>query len=179
MENSKTLSSQRYTEDHDLLKRSMRKSKHGDGNPESSAIEIAGGSGTIDEKGSQEMGSVDVVAKTLMEEQATLDIEASRTATTAMSPELPNDLVANQLPDPSPSPLGEELDVKAPRSYLDTVISNDDMILLGKRWKGTLKPYLNAFRIFVGALDRRNMNIVLMAKLGWYLLKEKKACRVK
>nr|GMD14639.1 hypothetical protein Iba_chr07bCG8360 [Ipomoea batatas] len=84
MENSKTLSSQRYTEDHDLLKRSMRKSKHGDGNPESSAIEIAGGSGTIDEKGSQEMGSVDVVAETLMEEQATLDLEASRTATTAI-----------------------------------------------------------------------------------------------
>nr|GMD17718.1 uncharacterized protein LOC109167327 [Ipomoea batatas] len=94
MENSKTLSSQWYTEDHDLLKWSMRKSKHGDGNPESDSDE----------------------------EQAALDLEASKTATTAMSPKLPNDLVANQLPDPSPSPPGEELGVKAPRSYLDTQI---------------------------------------------------------
>nr|GMC49380.1 uncharacterized protein LOC109157058 [Ipomoea batatas] len=73
MENSKTISAQRYTEDLDLLERSTKKSKHNDGDPSPSAMEIVVVPETVDATGNPGMGSVEVVAKTPLEEQEAIN----------------------------------------------------------------------------------------------------------
>nr|GME21591.1 uncharacterized protein LOC109157058 [Ipomoea batatas] len=73
MENSKTISAQRYTEDLDLLERSTKKSKHNDGDPSPSAMKIVVVPETVDATGNPGMASMEVVAETPLEEQEAIN----------------------------------------------------------------------------------------------------------
>nr|GMD60285.1 uncharacterized protein LOC109175135 [Ipomoea batatas] len=124
MEISKTLSSQRNSEEDDLLERSQKKLKHTVGNPGSSAMEIVDESQAAADTENQAMGSGIMLTDPPPATQNPLDRAVPEPVTMDVVPETPSAMAGVDMPEMRSTPSLVAQGNPAPRSYLATVVGN-------------------------------------------------------